>query len=57
MAPLLFDGGFQFTVAEALPGVAVTDVGAPAAVRGVLGAEVFDADPVPAALVAVTLNV
>jgi hypothetical protein len=37
--------------------VAATAVGAPGAVAGMAGAEAADAEPVPAALVAVTVNV
>jgi hypothetical protein len=51
------DGGSQATSAEALPGVAATPVGAVGVVAGVTGAEATDAGPVPAAFVAVTVNV
>ena len=52
-------GAVQDTVAEPLPAVAVTPVGAPGAV-GAAGVTAFDAaeaGPVPTALVAVTVNV
>ncbi len=39
------------------PGVAVTAVGAPGTVRGVMADEAPESEPVPAALVALTLNV
>jgi hypothetical protein len=57
--PPLLVGGVQLTVAELLPAVAVTPVGAPGA-PGAVGVTVFDgADegPVPDALVAATVKV
>ena len=57
--PPLLDGAVQFTVADPLPAVAVTPVGAPGAV-GALGVTALDgeeAGPVPFALVAVTVKV
>ncbi len=56
--PPLF-GAVQLTVAEALPPVAVTPVGAPGAV-GALGVTALDGDeagPVPTALAADTVKV
>ena len=50
-------GMVQLTVACALPAVAVTEVGVPGTVTGVTELEAVEADPVPAALVAVTVNV
>ena len=58
--PPLDAGAAQLTVACALPGTAVTPVGAPGAVpdpTGVTGDEGADAGPVPMPLVAVTVNV
>jgi hypothetical protein len=52
-------GAAHVTVADALPAVAVTPVGAPGTL-GALGTTAFEADesgPVPVALVAETLNV
>ena len=57
--PPLLDGAVQLTVADPLPAVAVTPVGAPGAV-GALGVTALDgaeAGPVPMALVAVTVKV
>ena len=57
--PPLLDGAVQLTVADPLPAVAVTPVGAPGAV-GVFGVTALDgaeAGPVPLALVAVTVKV
>ena len=57
--PPLFVGAVQVTVADALPAVAVTPVGAPGT-PGPLGVTAFDGDdagPSPVALVAVTVNV
>ena len=56
VAPPLF-GAVQVTVACALPAVAETLVGAPGTVAGVTELDGVDAGPVPAALVAVTVNV
>jgi hypothetical protein len=50
-------GGAQLTVAHEFPGVADTAVGTPGTVRGVTAALAADAAEVPAALVAVTVNV
>jgi hypothetical protein len=49
--------GVKLTVAWALPGVALTPVGAPGEADGVTGVEALEAGPVPAAFVAVTVNV
>ena len=54
--PPLETGAVHETVACPSPGVAVTLVGAPGTVAGVTGAEGVDADPVPIAFVAVTVN-
>jgi hypothetical protein len=53
--PPFEDGADQATVTCAFPGVAVFRVGAPGTVRGVADS-VFDGEPVPATLAAVTLN-
>jgi len=53
----LLAGAVQVTTARALPGVADTAVGAPGTVLGVTAALGDDAGEVPAALVAVTVNV
>jgi len=50
-------GGVKLTDALALPGCAVTPVGAPGFVAGVTLLEGLEAGPVPTALVAVTVNV
>ena len=56
--PPLEDGAVHVTTEEALaPEVALTAVGMPGTVVGVTGSEAADASPVPAALVAVTVNV
>ena len=53
-----FDAGaVKATVACALPPVAVPIVGAPGTVAGVTLLEAPDGEPVPTALVAVTVNV
>jgi len=52
-----FAGAVHVTVAEALPAVAVTPVGAAGTVAGVTAAEAVDVAPVPTAFVAVTRNV
>ena len=44
-------------MAEALPAVAATPVGASGTVEGVTAGEAAEAGPVPSALVAVTVNV
>ena len=55
--PPLEAGGVNLTVACALPAVAVPMVGAPGAALGVTLLDDADGKLVPAALVAVTLNV
>ena len=55
--PPLDDGAVQVTVADAIPLVAVTPLGAGGAVAGVAAAEAVDAVPVPEALMAATVNV
>ena len=58
--PPLLAGAVQVTTAEAFPGVADTAVGAPGAVgkdNGVTAALASEAGEVPAAFVAVTVNV
>jgi hypothetical protein len=60
--PPLLAGAAQLTVAEALPAVATTPVGAPGTVittgaTGVTLLEATDAAPAPALLLAVTVNV
>jgi hypothetical protein len=55
---LPFDAGaVKLTWALALPGDALTPVGAPGTVYGVTGLEAADAGLVPFAFVAVTVNV
>ena len=57
-APPVETGAVQDTTDWALPlEDAVTPVGAPGTVAGMAGAEAADAGPVPAELVAVTVNV
>jgi hypothetical protein len=56
-APPLSPGAMKLTVACPFPGVAVVIVGAPGIVRGVTAFDASDGDPVPAAFVAVTVNV
>jgi hypothetical protein len=55
--PPFDDGAVQLTVACPLPAVAVTPVGAPGMVAGLTAFEAADAGPMPAAFVAVTVNV
>jgi hypothetical protein len=55
--PPLFVGPIKFTTALAFPNVADTAVGAVGAVAGVTAVEAGEAAPVPALLVALTLNV
>ena len=56
--PPLEDGAVHVTTEEALaPEVALTAVGMPGTVVGVAGAEGVEATLLPAALVAVTVNV
>ena len=57
MAEPLEAGAVQETVALALAAVAVTLVGAPGTVAGVTELEAELAEPVPTALVAVTVKV
>ena len=58
VAPPLETGAVQDTTDWALAyDVPVTAVGTPGRVAGVAGAEAADAGPVPAALVALTVNV
>ena len=53
----LLAGAVHDTVAEVLPGVPVTPVGAPGTVAGVTELDAVDAPLVPTALVAVTVKV
>ena len=55
--PPLLLGALNVTVASPFPRVAVPMVGASGAVAGVTLFEAADADPVPTAFVAVTVNV
>ena len=55
--PPLDTGAVQETSAEESPNTPDTPVGAPGTVAGVTAPEALDATPVPAALVAVTVNV
>ena len=55
--PPLLEGAVQDTVAFPSPAVALTLVGTPGTVRGVTERDGDDAEPVPIALVAVTVNV
>ncbi len=50
-------GAVQLTLARALPAIAVTAVGASGTKPGVTGADALDAELVPIAFVAVTVNV
>lgn len=50
-------GAFQEIVAWVFPGVAVTLVGAPGIVRGVIAVEAVDESELPAALSATTVKV
>ena len=53
-------GALKLIVAWALPDTALTSVGAPGTVAGATGVtlvEALEADPVPTAFVAVTVNV
>ncbi len=50
-------GAVKLTLAEALPGVAETPVGAPGTLSGVTALEALDEGPVPALFVAVTVKV
>ena len=55
--PPLAAGAVQLTVADALPRLAVTPVGASGTATGVTAFDDADAGPVPALLVAVTVKV
>ena len=55
--PPLLTGALQVNETCVLPEVPATEVGALGTVRGVTAAETVDVAPVPAALVALTLNV
>ena len=55
--PPLDSGAVQLTVADALPRLAVTPVGASGTATGVTAFDAADAVPVPALLVAVTVKV
>lgn len=55
--PPLLAGGVKATVAWALPAVASGAVGAPGTVAGVTLFDGAEAEPVPAVLVALTVNV
>lgn len=55
--PPLDEGADHVTVARALPAVALTLSGTPAALAGTVDAEGSDGFPVPLAFVAVTVNV
>ena len=55
--PPLLAGATKLTEACALPGIAVTPVGAPGTVTGITGLDGAEAGPVPTALVAVTVKV
>jgi len=50
-------GAVQVTVADPLPGVAATPVGAPGVVAGVTGEDAADASPAPTAFMARTVKV
>jgi hypothetical protein len=56
-APPLAVGADHVTVADVLPAVADTDVGAPGTVAGTTAFDGTDAGPGPALLAAVTVNV
>ena len=55
--PPLDDGAVQLTTAEESPATALTLVGVPGTVAGVTAPEALEAEPVPRAFVAVTVNV
>ena len=55
--PPSYDGAVQLTLACAFPADAETAVAAPGTVIGVTLLDASDAGPLPAALVAVTVNV
>jgi hypothetical protein len=50
------EGAVQDTVADAMPGTALTAVGASGKARGVTPADGSDGNPVPTLFVAVTVN-
>jgi len=56
-APPVLVGAVQLTVAEALPSLAVTPVGAEGGPAGVTATEALEALPLPDAFVAVTVKV
>ena len=56
-APPVDAGAVQDTLAVPLPALAVASFGAPGTVFGVTADEAPEAEPAPAALVAVTVNV
>ena len=56
-APPSLAGAVKLTLADVLPGVAVTSVGAPGSVRGVTALDGSEAGPAPAAFVAMTVKV
>jgi len=53
----LEDGAVQLTTAEESPATALTLVGVPGTVAGVTAPEALEAEPIPRAFVAVTVNV
>jgi hypothetical protein len=55
--PPLDDGALHDTAAWVLPAVALTSVGAPGVVTGVIALDALDAELAPAPFVAVTVNV
>jgi hypothetical protein len=55
--PPLLTGAVKATEASVLPGVATGEVGAPGTVAGVTAEVAEEAEPVPTALVAVTVKV
>ena len=55
--PPMLDGAVHDTATEESPNTPDTPVGAPGSVAGTTAAEADDAEPVPALLVAVTVNV
>ena len=55
--PPLLAGAVQLTVADALPAVAVTAVGAPGRLFGITALDGEEAGPVPVAFVADTVKV
>ena len=57
VAPPLLAGAVKDTTACSFPATAETAVGVPGTVTGVTEFEALEADPVPLAFVAVTVNV